>query len=354
MAEYLDGGRIQGTSTLASSPPQTSWKVLGRSSAISSTATDIDVSITAKDNMMIFGNFITNSTQVDSRLHFNDDGGSGGSTNYAWRIKNNNSSESDSDETYGFNTEEGYFKNAFQVYNVFSRSTLEKLITWHSVHDANTTGSGTAPTKLEGAGKWVNTSSDITKVSFTNIDSGSYYAGSEVVVIGCDNDEADSGTNFWEQLADVTLTSATSTLDSGTISVKKYLKVRVHFPTGSGFEPDMRFNGSSANDYCTRFTGSPYSGGTGTNTSVNSDKINGYGGTATTGTMFDFNIVNVSGNEKLVFGHIAYGASGVGNANDRREIVGKWDITNTAITSIQFYSSGSIPVGTRITVWGAD
>ena len=39
MVEYLSGGRIQGSSTSASSPPQTSWKLLDRTPLTSASDT---------------------------------------------------------------------------------------------------------------------------------------------------------------------------------------------------------------------------------------------------------------------------------------------------------------------------
>ena len=53
MVEYLSGNRILGSSTKVTTPPQTSWKELGRTT-LSSTSSDITVSsFTAKDNLMV-------------------------------------------------------------------------------------------------------------------------------------------------------------------------------------------------------------------------------------------------------------------------------------------------------------
>ena len=56
MVEYLSGNRIQGSSTLTTSPPSTSWKEIGRTT-LSSSGSNIDVSsLPAKDNIMILYN----------------------------------------------------------------------------------------------------------------------------------------------------------------------------------------------------------------------------------------------------------------------------------------------------------
>ena len=57
MVEYLSGNRIQGSSTLTSSPPQTSWKEIGRATAGSGGSSSLTTSaFTAKDNIMILYN----------------------------------------------------------------------------------------------------------------------------------------------------------------------------------------------------------------------------------------------------------------------------------------------------------
>ena len=56
MANFLEGLRIEGSSTLTSSPPQTSWKKLGSGTISSGSATASTSSFTAKDNMMVLGN----------------------------------------------------------------------------------------------------------------------------------------------------------------------------------------------------------------------------------------------------------------------------------------------------------
>ena len=51
MVEYLSGNRIQGSSTLTASPPQTAWKQVGYEK-LTSAATSITCSFTPKDYMM--------------------------------------------------------------------------------------------------------------------------------------------------------------------------------------------------------------------------------------------------------------------------------------------------------------
>ena len=60
MVEYLSGNRIQGSSTLTSSPSPTGWKLLKRSTAVGSggTQTVDSGTFTAKDNLMILSHIL--------------------------------------------------------------------------------------------------------------------------------------------------------------------------------------------------------------------------------------------------------------------------------------------------------
>ena len=75
MVEYLSGGRIQGSSTLTTTVPNTGWKVLGRDTGGSSTMDS--GTFTAKDNLMILI-FATAGTEM---LTFNGQSSSGNFAN---------------------------------------------------------------------------------------------------------------------------------------------------------------------------------------------------------------------------------------------------------------------------------
>ena len=114
------------------------------------------------------------------------------------------------------------------------------------------TGAGNAPRRLENFYKWANTSAQVNQVQLINEQSGSFDSGSEIVVLGYDNDEADSGTSVWEELANVDLSGGTgNSLSSGTISAKKYLWVQAYLEqSGSGDTGNiLRFNSDSGSNY---------------------------------------------------------------------------------------------------------
>ena len=165
----------------------------------------------------------------------------------------------------------------------------------------------------------------------------------------------------WERLASVTLPSTGDTLDSGTFTARKYLHIECYSEaTGGSIQSNIRFNGtgSSDNDYCYRHSGN---GGSDT-TRVSRNDIEPYqASTIATGTSqyVVMDIINISGQEKLIIGHTTkQNTAGSGTAPDRREFVGKYVTTSGQITSVQFVNnggdSGDFNTNSTVTVWGAD
>ena len=355
MAKFLSGKRIQGTEAEriglnSTAPAATSWKILGRTAVTS--GDDIDVTVTAKDNMMVLQHLVP-SGQVDQGMHFNDDGGSGGSSNYAWRIRRGGSVTGQGINTYRLNTEELYPNTAFEVFNMQHTNGQEKLLQWN-VCQANSAGAGTAPDRNEGVGKWANTG-NVTKVSFTNIDSGSYADGSEVVVLGCDNDEADSGTNAWQLLASATASGSSVTLDSGTFTAKKYLMVQCYGTTGGSNMDNIgyRVNSDSGSTYARRVS---HNGGSDSTSTSQSYIRFGAGSAAANDIFVNTFIINKSDKEKLFISHCNRNRStGSGSAPDRFENSSKWANTSSQITSIQLINdANNWTTDSIIKVWGFD
>ena len=357
MVEYLSGERIQGSSTLTSSPPQTSWKELDRVTLTSAGDTLDSGTITAKDNMMILTHIIPSGNTDAVVYRFNSDTG----TNYAVRKSDNGGSDSTNVNENGMNfksTNDSHV--SFSVSEFANIATQEKLGINHTVTD-NGGGAGNAPNRKEMVGKWANTSNAVTNVKAVNRDgSGDFNTGSELVVLGFDNDEADSGTNFWQELADVELSSGTSnTIDTGTFTAKKYLYLQFYsIPSGSQSYSVMRFNLDEGNNYASRYS-----------TNGGSDASHGgnnyilfYAPLNNSERFMSAFIVNNSSKEKLVVGEgVSQNTAGAGNAPERRELTGKWANTSNSITSIQMHSDSDddnpsrlFAAGTRVKVWGSD
>ena len=348
MVEYLSGNRIQGSSALTTSPPATGWKELGRQTLSSSGDVMTTGTITAKDNLMILYYGVADGAMIN-KLTFNDDTGN----NYAYKISDNGGSDSSTTSNAFLEFATSSTSNEFSVADVVNIADQEKLV--HLNHAGqNTAGAGTSPRSRELAGKWANTSNAITKVTATNSQSGSFGSGSELVVLGYDNDEADSGATFWEDLADVTLGSAGDTLSSGTITAKKYLWVRIHGHASGNFDNcKIRFNSDSGSNYAYTHSsnGSSFS---------NNQSDSGFNYVGTNGAEDHFVnmfIFNKSDKEKLAtIEQLRASDAGAGNNPARKEVVGKWANTSSQITSVQAVNGGNgdFAAGSRIQVWGAD
>ena len=353
MVEYLDGNRIQGSSTKPVPPAKTSWKELGRTT-LTSTNDSIDVSsFTAKDNLMILCNVINSGGDFRTFWRFNSDTGS----NYSQRYNTNNGSDSTNTSLNGtmdWNTAESV--QSFEVLNIANITAQEKLGIKHKI-GSGTAGAGNGVNYVECVGKWANTSAQITSVSVGDgVDpkSGTGGIGSEVVVLGCDNDEADSGTPYWERLADFTQTTASSSMDTGTFTAKKYLWIQVHEIANANLDMNyLRFNSDSGSNYSFRKANNGASSDT--NTSITGVLYATHNGSVD--HYAEFFIVNNSDKEKLITGTCT-DANSNNQEPRRKEFASKWVNTSSQITSVQTVDTGSgsnpIGVGSRITVWGAN
>ena len=219
MVEYLDGGRIQGSSTLTVPPAKTSWKELDRVT-LGSTGDTLDTStFTAKDNIMFqFHILRPSSGDQNIRIRFNGDSGS----NYSERYSLNGGTDATATSQANIALHSGVVNENFGCFTFVNTASKEKLCIGH-VTGSNADGAGNAPSSREQIFKWANTSDQVTRIEIVNTSTGDFEAGSELVVLGCDNDEADGGTPYWERLADFTQTTAGDAMDTGTFTSKKYL-----------------------------------------------------------------------------------------------------------------------------------
>ena len=339
----------------ASTPVNNSWKEIGRTT-LSSAGDDITVSsLTAKDNLMILCSTISTGN-IDGALRFNTDTG----TNYSIRRSENGGSDVTSNTTNQTKLllnrgHVAYPNTTFSVSDMNNISAQEKLVIGHSIAGVN--GTGTAPDRTEMVGKWANTSAQVTSVTCNNSDSGSWDTGSEVVVLGCDNDEADSGTNFWQELASTVLTATHSgALTIPQFTTKKYLMIRYYINASTDCTWKVGTGGSidsGANQYYSRYSNN--GGGDSTLSYTSFLQHN----PIVQGEVF---IINKSDKEKLMIQHevgqnqgSGAGGSGAGNVPNRREDVGKWANTSGQIDTLQYNKSGvSFYAGTTIKVYGAD
>ena len=348
MVEYLDGGRIQGSSTLTVPPAKTSWKELDRVT-LGSTGDTLDTStFTAKDNIMFqFHILRPSSGDQNIRIRFNGDSGS----NYSELYSLNGGTDATATSQANIALHSGVVNENFGCFTFVNTASKEKLCIGH-VTGSNADGAGNAPSSREQIFKWANTSDQVTRIEIVNTSTGDFEAGSELVVLGCDNDEADGGTPYWERLADFTQTTAGDAMDTGTFTSKKYLWIQVHEIADGALDMNyLRFNADSGNNYSFRKANN--GAASDTNTSISGVLYATHNGSVD--HYAEFFIVNKSDKEKLITGTCT--DSNSNNQEPRRkEFTSKWVNTSSQITSVQTANggSGNIGVGSRITVWGAN
>ena len=236
--------------------------------------------------------------------------------------------------------------DGFAVSYIANKSDKEKLVMSNSVLKVGSTGSRT-----ENTAKWTNKSEPINRIyTFERGQSGKYAIGSEVVVLGWDSADTHS-TNFWEELASVELSSSNTTIDSGTISAKKYLMYQIFAKKSTSGDVRFRFNGDTDPNYAqiNSFNGAenPYTGQTmmniGGDPSQTTDNFFGTGF-----------IVNNSGNEKLLTGiGVWRNTTGSGQIGNRVQLANRWTNTSSQITSIQAVNT-TFDSGSILKVWGSN
>jgi hypothetical protein len=336
-----------GSASVSGTTPATSWKELDRVTLTSSGA-DLDTGVfTAKDNIMILAHLLPDSTTAND-LTFNGSTGN----EYSYRFSNNDGADSTSHSQSKIDCRYNSDQNTFLVSQWSNVSGKEKIGQIDTVHDEGGANSGSVPDRREMVAKWTGTN-QINRVKFDKSTFNNFASGSELIVLGFDNDEANTGTNFWQELASAEMTSNVSNgifLDTGTFTTKKYLMVEWYLKTNG--DPQTHFNGDQNSNYAWSYvddnSGSSAAGG-----NPSSSAGWHYGGNEMTGRAF---IINVANKQKFYMAHTSYfGSSGANNVSVRREIAGKWTNASDQLNRIYFRKNsitGYPP--SWIKVYGAD
>jgi len=364
MVEWLAGNRIRGTT--AERPnlglPSGSvggWVEVGRTTLGSAGSTISIDSLADKRYYMMLSDF--QSPSGGELPYFRAGNGSYDSgSNYAMRY----SADGGGDITTTSNSN-AHFRGAgmgtndhFDVCYIANLSAKEKLGQWSNVC-RSTAGAGTAPTRDEGVFKHVFTSNPYNQIQRLTLSAETYASGSEVVILGWDPSDSHT-TNFWEELASVTLGTDGDVLSSGTFTAKKYLWVQAFIKnsgTSARYNTEMTFNGDTGSNYSERRS----LDGSSDATSVNQTKIMNSGVTGSNDDLWCLNmfVVNNSATEKLCIGHgfDTYAGSGAGTAPSQRfEKVAKWANTSSQITNITITNSdtSNYDAISELRVWGSD
>jgi len=351
MVNYLDSRRIVGTTAERSSIPipvtAGGWVELGRTT-LGSAGDSISVSsLPDKRYYMLLGNHFKTGA-ISHALQMNGDTG----TSYSNRCSINGGADfTNVNRTRLENWGAGNTNPDLSVSYISNLSSKEKLVIEHVI-DQNTAGASNAPARRENVGKWANTSNAINELDVINYGAGDFTSGSELVVLGWDPDDTHTN-NFWEELADVNGTNAT-TISSGTISAKKYLWIQLYCDAASSGAPILRFNSDSGSNYARRYSNN----GGSDSTSTSEDAIYPYYQSNANPKFINMFVINNQSNEKLVISHtVEQNTAGASNSPFRNELVGKWANTSNQITNITFtdISAGNyFGTSAQLKVWGSD
>ena len=356
--KYIAGDRLIGTAaeraamtTSTSNVTKTGWKILGRYDHENETPP----TITAKDNLMlVIFTKRAGSGSTNILLKFNDDA----SGNYSWRTKNQSGSSTtmtdSEDQSNGIPIHSSGDEECFSVVHIRNKDGREKSI--HSRTSASGgSGAGNEQTAGETWGKWDITSGQITKVTVHTTDSTNWQSGSETVILGMDDDEADSGSeNALQKLIEV-LGEGNNDVDTGTSwTAKKYMFVMFTADqTGAASDGgEFYFNGRETQSewaYAREINGA----GTGQYTSQNrcyASEANG-GDQPTFITAWIHNTTREHG----VIMNCSFAMGDNNQTPQRGKVDAKWANTSL-ITSFGFTRAGGErwDAGAELIVWGFD
>jgi len=154
------------------------WEELGRDT-LTTTGDSMTVTIPVRKFLNIIV-YAINSGTISTQITFNGDTG----TNYARRRSDNGGADTSNTSEYNVSVSTAVAGIIYSESYVINIATQEKLVISSTSNIVS--GAGTAPTRRENAGKWVNTTDAITSVTCTNNQSGSYLADSYLIVLGHD------------------------------------------------------------------------------------------------------------------------------------------------------------------------
>ena len=333
------------------------WVELARTTLGSAGDTISVTSLADKRYYMVLTDGIASGT-LYPELEINADTGN----NYAYRRSINGGADS-SGGTYKAlfpsNNPVATTETYFAVDYLSNLSAQEKLGTSHDVF-SEASGAGVAPSRQEHASKWTNTSNAINRIDRSEDGAGQYNTNSEVVVLGWDPADTHT-TNFWEELGEITIGSAASSMTSSTFTAKKYLWVQGYIkPDGTDtITPTLQLGSTTidtGSNYATRYS---FNGGADSTTTSN-DTMEFLYNTGAKGEPIFFNtfIINNASNEKLSITKVVAQET-AGNTSDpeRSEGVGKWTNTSNQANILkidQWSGTGNLGTDSIVKIWGSD
>ncbi len=160
------------------------WEKLGATTLGSPAASMSLTGLTAKKYLRVVIYNTANGGTVRQALRFNNDSGN----NYAFRGNDNGGGDGTSTTTNSIllSTGAANANNNLTIMEIMNNTADEKQLWGNSIGE-NTAGAANAPVRREFAGKWVNTSAQITRIDVINASgTGNFGADSTMVVYGHD------------------------------------------------------------------------------------------------------------------------------------------------------------------------
>ena len=368
--KYLAGNRLIGTAAERTGmteifAPKTSWKQIAKTTLGSGGDTAVEVtSIPQRDNLMILWHIPSGNSNSWLSAGINDGSASSstdtsGVNSYIGERGTNESLSSGTSHAKILLCDMNRGSGGFYVIRIKNVSDRQKFVISNGTErSANASVSTTwdYPMTQEFVGKVNRTDGYIDRLridsnSGTGEGTHTFPEGTEMVVLGCNDDEADNSTPnapFWQQITEKELT-ASGTLDSGASSIpnKKYLMIEVFYEDGGSSQTaNVTFNNDSGSNYTWRI-----SGGGDYSTSLGQTSLTGFGSSQTGdkhGTMF---MENISGLAKIGI-VITEQQSDAGSAGPKKNGAWKYvpDTLTDLLTRIAF--SGTAGSGSTIRIWG--
>lgn len=161
-----------------------------------------------------------------------------------------------------------------------------------------------------------------------------------------------TGGIWWEELGRTTLSVANSTVSVTGVSTRKNLQVIFRMVSPSTTTAvRLRFNNDSGNNYAIRTA----TDGAADSTSVSQNNAQLVSSTAAALGIFNIDVDNAVGTEKLCICQASRVGTGATNAPARDESVFKWANTSDQVTRVDIITSaGTWGVGTELIILGHD
>ncbi len=158
------------------------WEEIGRETLGSAGDTITVSDLPARKFLKVLLVAAATGGNIDPVITFNSDTGN----NYSHRISEDGASDSVSATRANIAFGGGATAQDLLVTaEIINRATREKMLIAHTVRQG-AAGAGGNTSRREITGKWVNTSNAIATITATNVSTGDFAAGSELIVLGHD------------------------------------------------------------------------------------------------------------------------------------------------------------------------